>query len=336
MTRIKLLLILAGTCSSVFGFAPTSLLQTTPKPSTLVLYDFPDDIGPSDYDTDYLPPAQKKVTVDDKEEDVLIRDDLKRELLLLASVTNRGVFANKDERSIVLDLVSQLEALNPTANPASHCDGEWELCFSSTQLFRSSPFFQTIRIAMGDDNKQMAENAFTLHDRATAGSRIGRIRETLTSETLTSEVDLEVGVLPGLPFKVKGTVVTTASMNIVSDKTMELQVQTTRVKGSNIPVVNQIIEDQLQLGLPIGDMYSRVTGDIPVIPMQVRCCRNSIENVLLIIIQITHMIFLLLFLSFRHSMSTKACVLLEILTKTFSSTQGLEQGVLLAKTVVLQ
>jgi hypothetical protein len=278
MTRLKLLLILAGTCCSVFGFAPASLLQT-PKPSTLVLYDFPDDTGPSDYDTDDLRPDQKSVTVDDKEEDALIRDDLKRELLLLASVTNRGLFANKDERGLVLDLVSQLEALNPTANPASHCYGEWELCFSSTQLFRSSPFFQAIRIAVGDDNKQLAENGFTLHDRATAGSRIGRIRETLTPDTLTSEVDLEVGVLPGLPFRVKGTVVTTASMKIVSDKTMELQVQTTKIKGSNIPIVNQIIEDQLQLELPVGDIYSSIKGDIPVIPMQVRCCRNSIEKV---------------------------------------------------------
>jgi hypothetical protein len=59
---------------------------------------------------------------------------LKRELLLLASVTNRGEYASADERDIAIDLVAQLEALNPTAEPAAHCEGEWDLCLSSTQF----------------------------------------------------------------------------------------------------------------------------------------------------------------------------------------------------------
>jgi hypothetical protein len=261
MSSLKLLFIL-GICSCAFAFAP-DLSQKR----SLRLYEFQDDSAPSDYDAEDLPPSQKEVTVDENEEDSLIRDALKRELLLLASVTNRGAYASNDESGLVLDLVSQLEALNPTANPAGHCEGGWDLCFSSTQIFRSSPFFQAIRIAVGDDNKQVAENGFKLHDRATSGSRIGRVRQTITSNKLISEVDLIVGVVPGFPFKVTGTVVTTASMTIVTDELQELKVKNTKVKGSNIPIVNQIMEEQLQLELPVGDVYSTVQGSIPVIPI---------------------------------------------------------------------
>ena len=238
--------------------------------SRIILRDFPEDTGPSDYDTDDLEPSEKSVIVDENEEDVQIRDALKRELLLLASVTNRGLYSNKDEAGLVLDIVTQLEALNPTANPADHCEGEWDLCYSSTQLFRSSPFFQAIRSAVGDDNKQMAENGFTLHDRATAGGRIGRVKQILSRDQLINELDLEVGVFPGLPFKVKGTVVTTASMRIVSDKRMELQLQSTKVKGSNIPLLNQIMEEEMHLEVPVGEVYKTLRGDVPVISLQVR------------------------------------------------------------------
>jgi len=287
------LFLLTISTRSVFSFVTpptthrlTTTFTTSSPSSSWILRDFPDDTGPSDYDTDDLPPSEKSVVVDEKEEDIQIRDALKRELLLLASVTNRGLYSNKDEAGLVLDLVSQLEALNPTANPADHCEGEWDLCYSSTQLFRSSPFFQAIRSAAGEDNKQMAENGFKLHDRATAGGRIGRVKQILSGDQLINELDLEVGVLPGLPFKVKGTVVTTASMRIVSDKQMELRLQNTKVKGSNIPILNQIMEEELHLEVPVGEVYKTVRGDVPVISMQtfyvdesMRITRDVDENI---------------------------------------------------------
>jgi hypothetical protein len=254
-------------CSLVVGFAGPGLHQLS-RPSTTYLRDYSDDVGPSDYDSSDLLPEQKEVTVDVNEEDALIRDALKRELLLLASVTNRGEYASSDEKDIVIDLVAQLEALNPTAQPASNCEGEWDLCLSSTQFFRSSPFFQTIRVAMNDPT--MANNAFDLHDLATSMSRVGRVRQTLKDRLLISEVDLEVGMMPGIPIKIKGTVVTSAKLAVVSDQKWELQVQDTKVKGSNIPIFNQILEDNLQIELPVGQFYSTVQGSIPVIPMTVR------------------------------------------------------------------
>jgi len=235
--------------------------------SRIVRYDYPDDGAPSDYDTFDLSPTIRSVAVDKREEDFAIRDDLKRELLLLASITDRGAYCSPDEQDIVIDLVAQLEALNPTPDPASHCEGEWDLGYASTQLFRSSPFFQSIRMAVGDENKGVTENGFALHAQATSGSRVGRVRQIVTANTLISEVDLAVGMLPGIPMSLKGTVVSTAALEVVSDQKWELQIETTKVIRSNIPLLNSVLEDYLQLELPVGDLYSSLQGTVPVIPL---------------------------------------------------------------------
>lgn len=217
------------------------------------------ETSPSDYGQEDLV-DEKHVEVDENEEDVLIRDALKRELLLLSSVTNRGEYTSQDEQNMIIDLVAQLEALNPTADPAKNSQGEWDLCLSSTQFFRSSPFFQSIRTAMGPDNKRMALNFFAIHDRSTTAGRVGRVRQRLTDSELVSEVDIELGLLPGIPVRVKGTVVTTASLKVVNAETFETMLQSTTVKGSNIPLLNEFLDD-IQLDLP----WQAVLGSTPTV-----------------------------------------------------------------------
>jgi hypothetical protein len=229
--------------------------------------------APSDYDSGDLAAAEKGVMVDTDDNDAPIRDALKRELLLLASVTNRGEYATAEERDIVIDLVTQLEALNPTIDPASNCEGEWDLALSSTQFFRSSPFFQSIRAALGRDNRAIANNGFDLHDRATTVSRIGRVRQKVTFNSLVSEVDLEVGIAPGIPIRIKGTVVSNAKLEVVSPEGWELRITNTLVKGSNVPFFNQFLDDQ-HIELPMGDIFSALLqGGVPVVKMKVRTCR---------------------------------------------------------------
>ena len=211
------------------------------------------DSSPSDYDPVELLP-EKTVSVDDNEEDLTIRDALKRELLLLASITSRGECATQDEKDIMLDLVTQLEALNPTENPESSCEGDWDLCLSSTQFFRSSPFFMAIRSAIGDDNKSIAETGFDIHDRATKASRVGKVRQTVTNDELISEVDLDVGLLPGVPFNLKGTVVTKASYVVDGPGTWKVGVKSTSVTASDI---------EIPFELPVEDFYTRVSGSVP-------------------------------------------------------------------------
>lgn len=238
------------------------------------LYSMSTDDAPSDYDSTDLTPDMKTAVVDTNDADVYIRDDLKRELLLLASVTNRGEFASLEERNIIIDLVTQLEALNPTANPASSCDGEWDLCLTSTQSFRSSPFFMSIRSAIGDENKAIALNGFDIHEKATAAGKVGRVRQTVRSNAfgagsgtntleLKSEVVLDVGILPGLPVSLKGTVVSNAEVTITSAENWEVRVTDTSVKGSNVPFLDQFLDDN-PIQVPIGDAYEAVLGNVPV------------------------------------------------------------------------
>lgn len=93
------LVLLNGTVQS---FVAPSLHSTQISP----LYD---SEAPSDYDTEDLPPTERDVYVSyDDDDDEAIRDALKRELLLLASVTNRGEYTSSEERDIVIDIVTQL------------------------------------------------------------------------------------------------------------------------------------------------------------------------------------------------------------------------------------
>lgn len=182
--------------------------------------------------------------------------------MILSSVSDRGLFLSKEEKDIVVDIVTQLEALNPSGEPARESFGEWDLVLTSTQSFRSSPFFQAIRTVLGD--KDSADNAFSLHEAATSIGKVGRVRQIIGEDgSFVSEVDLEVGLIPGIPFSVKGTVVTKASFDIVGAEQWDLYITTTQVKNSNIPFFDQFIDDY-PLELPVGDAYDRIRGSVPV------------------------------------------------------------------------
>lgn len=249
-----------------FSHAVPSLVRvvSTSYTQTSSLFSMPDDPYPSDYDADDLESTQKKVSVDMNEEDAAIRDEIKRELILLASVTNRGTCAREEEKNLVEDLVTQLEALNPTADPALNSQGDWELCYSSTQSFRSSPFFLAIRSLLGDDNKATADTAFTIHDRATTASRVGKVRQIIDKDNkqLVSEYDLSVGLLPGLPLRVKGCVVTSADLTVIAPETWEMSVRGTKVNGSNVPFLDQYLDDN-EVEIPVGEVYNTLSGSIP-------------------------------------------------------------------------
>ncbi|CAN0439131.1 unnamed protein product, partial [Laminaria digitata] len=90
--------------------------------------------------------------------------------------------------------------------------GVWELVYTDTQPFRSSPFFMAIGELFGEE-KDRAETLFAFHRAATSIGEIGRVKQTISEATLVSEVDLKVGVWPGLPVSLTGTVVTKARLS---------------------------------------------------------------------------------------------------------------------------
>ena len=89
-----------GSSGLAFHCAVPSLRQPTRL--------FQDYDAPSDYDSQDLQPADRPVYVDENNDDEAIRDALKRELLLLSSVTSRGEYSTSEERDLVIDIVTQL------------------------------------------------------------------------------------------------------------------------------------------------------------------------------------------------------------------------------------
>jgi len=254
--HLRLFLVLVASCQAFF--IPPSLytrIRTSVK-STI------EDVGPSDYDPDTsLDPFIKSLSIDINSEDEEIRDELKRELLLLASVSDRGLFLSSEEKDIVIDIITQLEALNPTRATAMECYGEWDLVLTSTQAFRSSPFFQSIRSVLND--KSTADNAFSLHEAATSIGKVGRVKQVISEDGFfTSEVELEAGLMPGMPFSAKGTVITKAKFEIVGEDQWDLFIQTTQVKNSNVPFLDQLLDD-FPVELPVGDLYNMARGSVP-------------------------------------------------------------------------
>jgi hypothetical protein len=111
----------------------------------------------------------------------------------------------------------------------------------------------------------MAENAFDIHDRATTASRVGKVRQIIDegNSELISEYELSVGLMPGLPIRIKGTVVTSAEMRVIAPETWELRVKGTKVLGSNVPFFDQYLDDNA-VEIPVGDVYKSLNGEVPV------------------------------------------------------------------------
>ena len=71
-----------------------------------------------------------------------------------------------------------------------------------------------------------------------------------------------MGVLPGIPVRVKGTVVTTAALKLVPPDRVEVRVKGTSVKNSNVPIFDQMLDD-MDMELPVGSAYEQLLGKNP-------------------------------------------------------------------------
>lgn len=110
----------------------------------------------------------------------------------------------------------------------------------------------------------MAENAFNLHDKATSVGKVGRVRQSISDDgSFSSEVDIEVGLMGGLPFAIKGTVITGANYAVTGPEGWDLTVKSTQVKRSNVPFLDQLLDDY-PLEVPVGSVYDAIRGSVPV------------------------------------------------------------------------
>lgn len=126
-------------------------------------------------------------------------------LLSLASRTGRGEFASNYDKATAMNIIRALEQEhNPTLSPAESplALGTWELVYSSTQLFRSSPFFMAGRAVCQDGEQAQQYDWFCdMHRKALAISNIGAVRQVVSNTTLISEFEVKVGAVPFLGAK---------------------------------------------------------------------------------------------------------------------------------------
>jgi PAP_fibrillin. len=170
------------------------------------------------------------------EEETLHRQPhhLLQKLLMTASCTDRGQFASKEQKQSMSELISELESIymsniSPTLpSPAAskEIQGTWELVYSDTQLFRSSPFFMAGRaVCQTEEEAQRYDWFCDMHRAALAISEIGKVRQIISSDRLISEFEVTVGSIPflsdftplkysgGLPFTINGAIVSSADIS---------------------------------------------------------------------------------------------------------------------------
>ena len=140
--------------------------------------------------------------------------------------------------------------------------GTWDLVFSDTQLFRSSPFFMAGRAVCADGDEAKRYDWFCdMHRAALAISTIGKVRQIVSATSIVSEFEVSAGAVPflsdaapflrysgGLPLTITGSIVSTASIESNLGDSWRLLMDTVEIKGSNVPLLRQALDAGLRLG----------------------------------------------------------------------------------------
>jgi hypothetical protein len=192
------------------------------------------------------------------------KQTVKEKLYLLSARTSRGGLASDSEKGEIAYLVNSLEELNASLSPAREADGTWELIYTNTQLFRSSPLFMAARALLKTEDEAAKFNQFcALHLKALRFTRIGRVTQIVTPNTLRSEFETEVPLFPGLPIAITGTIVSTADIEFSDRNSWTLGLDTTRIKegSSNVPILNNFLDNFT--GLPLKAVGNALESRLP-------------------------------------------------------------------------
>ena len=116
-------------------------------------------------------------------------EEIKKKIYQIAAITDRGQRLNKliapmyqEKLKEMEKLIKSLENFNMKVSEEK-LSGEWELIYSTVELFRSSPFFLAIEKALNDEYK--SNLFFKLHQLQVGSfglSTIGRIAQKIDFE----------------------------------------------------------------------------------------------------------------------------------------------------------
>jgi hypothetical protein len=199
-------------------------------------------------------------------------------MLRIAASTDRGQNADAVQKERASRHIASLEKSNnaperrrryPPPSSADvvippHLAGTWELLYSNTQLFRSSPFFLAGRSTCKTPEQARQYDWFCdMHRAALAISTIGTVRQIISRNgRLVNEFEVRVGAVPflsdflpglrysgGLPFTIDGAIVSTADAapSSSSDNNAaewELYMDTVEIKGSNVPFLRNLLDSE--------------------------------------------------------------------------------------------
>ena len=202
-------------------------------------------------------------------------------MLRIAASTDRGQNADAVQKERASRHIAYLEKSNnaPTERrrryppPSSadvvippHLAGTWELLYSNTQLFRSSPFFLAGRSTCKTPEQARQYDWFCdMHRAALAISTIGTVRQIISGNgRLVNEFEVRVGAVPflsdflpglrysgGLPFTIDGAIVSTADAAAAPSSSSdddaaewELHMDTVEIRGSNVPFLRNLLDSE--------------------------------------------------------------------------------------------
>lgn len=237
------LLSLTLLASQAAGFAPPMLPHRSPASSVVVVQSVEESAEEPMIEADEpMVAVNGDASVDEAPSDVeeappaaslpdpVVETDVEEtlaSLLQISASTGRGEFATAEQKDKAASLIAQLEAQNPTDEPANSplAQGRWELLYSSTQLFRSSPFFMAGRAVCSTPEQAKQYDWFCdMHRKALAISSIGQVRQIITDTKMISEFEVQVGSVPflsdftpfaysgGWPVTVEGAIVSSADI----------------------------------------------------------------------------------------------------------------------------
>jgi len=116
---------------------------------------------------------------------------------------------------------------------------------------------------------------------AATSTQIGRVRQSITStgDKLINEVDVTIGLLPGVP-SLKGTIITSATMNVLNDEEeqkalVELHIKETKVVKANNNSMGRLsslslsnFPVSLEQLLPMTEVYNTLVGPVPTVTLK--------------------------------------------------------------------
>ena len=192
-------------------------------------------------------------------------DEIKYKIYQIAAITDRGQRLNhfvapmyKEKIKEMDELIKDLEKQN-SGITEEKLSGEWELIYSTVELFRSSPFFLAIEKALNNEFK--SNLFFKLHQLQVGSfglSTIGRIAQNIDFEKkeFISTFDTIIFGLTTIPifgwFKLLptfgGRVITMADELNLTDNILQMNLRKTKVskvEGLNkIPIFSKLLMDR--------------------------------------------------------------------------------------------